>query len=99
MLVLNMIGLRSDFLNVLEYYFRMEMMIMRVQKELCRALESEENPKYKFKVTIVDKHRRGGVKGFSPPCPPKSTIVLLGKMKSFNWKDTARIGVYGNTVE
>ena len=29
---------------------RMELMILRVQKEFCRALENEENPKYKFQV-------------------------------------------------
>ncbi len=29
---------------------RMELMILRVQKEFCRALENEENPKYKFHV-------------------------------------------------
>ena len=31
---------------------RMELMILRVQKEFCRALENEENPKYKFLVRL-----------------------------------------------
>ena len=31
---------------------RMELMILRVQKEFCRALENEENPKYKFQVRL-----------------------------------------------
>ena len=29
---------------------KMESMVMRIQKEFCRALEGQENPKYKFKV-------------------------------------------------
>ena len=29
---------------------KMELMVMRIQKEVCRALEGQENPKYKFKV-------------------------------------------------
>ena len=31
---------------------KMELMIMRVQYEFCRALENEENPSNKFKVPI-----------------------------------------------
>ena len=32
---------------------KMEMMVMRIQKEVCRALEGQENPKYKFKVIFL----------------------------------------------
>ena len=39
---------------------RMEMMIMRVQRELCRALENEENPKYKFQVDRWTRSEGGG---------------------------------------
>ena len=39
---------------------RMEMMIMRVQREFCRALENEENPKYKFQVDRWTRSEGGG---------------------------------------
>lgn len=39
---------------------RMEMMIMRVQKDFCRALENEENPTYKFKVDRWTRSEGGG---------------------------------------
>ena len=29
---------------------RMEMMIMKIQRDFCRVLENEEDPKYKFQV-------------------------------------------------
>ena len=32
---------------------KMELMIMRVQKEFCEALEQEEDPRYKFQVFIT----------------------------------------------
>ncbi len=39
---------------------KMELMIMRVQKEFCRALENEENPRYKFKVDRWTRSEGGG---------------------------------------
>ena len=56
----------------------MEMMIMRVQKELCRALENEENPKYKFKVGAT-KHKTQTTKHIFehlPPWPLKVYFVV-----------------------
>ena len=29
---------------------KMELMIMRIQKEFCEALEKEEDPRYRFQV-------------------------------------------------
>jgi hypothetical protein len=30
---------------------KMELMVMRIQKEFCRALEGQEDPKHKFRVS------------------------------------------------
>ena len=32
---------------------KMELMVMRVQKEFCEALEQEEDPRYRFQVTVL----------------------------------------------
>jgi coproporphyrinogen III oxidase len=39
---------------------KMELMIMRVQREFCRALETEENPKYTFHVDRWTRSEGGG---------------------------------------
>lgn len=39
---------------------RMEMMIMKIQRDFCRALENEENPKYKFHVDRWTRSEGGG---------------------------------------
>ena len=39
---------------------KMEMMIMKVQRDFCRALENEENPKYKFQVDRWTRAEGGG---------------------------------------
>ena len=33
---------------------RMEMMIMKIQRDFCRVLENEEDPKYKFQVIALN---------------------------------------------
>lgn len=32
---------------------KMELMVMRVQKEFCEALEQEEDPRYRFQVIVL----------------------------------------------
>ena len=39
---------------------RMEMMIMKIQRDFCLALENEENPKYKFQVDRWTRAEGGG---------------------------------------
>ena len=39
---------------------RMEMMIMKIQRDFCLALENEENPKYKFQVDRFIRAEGGG---------------------------------------
>lgn len=39
---------------------RMELMIMKVQRDFCRALENEEDPKHKFKVDRWERSEGGG---------------------------------------
>ena len=39
---------------------RMEMMIMKIQRDFCRALENEEDPRYKFLVDRWTRAEGGG---------------------------------------